>query len=80
MGGGERFSHLHFWYIYEFMCLPFKVLFCKIWSSDWWVSIRDEGAQIKKKYRVYFEQIIVKKQKQNKTKKQKTKTKKKKTT
>ena len=32
------------WYTY--MCLSFVVLFHKIWYSDRWVFIRDEGAQI----------------------------------
>ena len=33
---------------YTSMCLPFEVLFHKIWYSDWWVFIRDKGAQIQK--------------------------------
>ena len=43
---------------YTCMCLPFEVLFRKIWYSERWVFIRDEGAQIQNW--VYFEQIIVK--------------------
>ena len=41
---GEGFSHIDLVYVY----VPFQVLFCKIWYSDRWVFIRDEGAQIPK--------------------------------
>ena len=34
------------WYTY--MCLPFEVLFRKIWYSHRWVIIRGKGAQIQK--------------------------------
>ena len=33
------------WYTY-IMCLPFGMLFRKIWYSDRWLFIRDEGAQL----------------------------------
>ena len=39
------------WYMY--MCLPFKVLFCKFWHSGRGVFITDEDAQFTKKC-VYF--------------------------
>ena len=34
------------WYTY--MCLPFEVLFCKIWYNNQWDFIRDQGALITK--------------------------------